>query len=68
MIWMATRKEQMRKRNNIEWRNVVGETYWMVSNYGDFKRLEKDYTDKAGRHLHFDEKIFWAEQQFGCGI
>lgn len=52
----------MRERNNLEWKHVEGTLDWYVSNYGDFKRLERNYIDKAGRHLHYKERIFWSEE------
>lgn len=57
----------MRIRENIEWKIVEGTVDWFVSNYGDFKRLERDFIDKAGRHLHYDEHIFWSDELSRCG-
>lgn len=57
----------MRERINLEWRPVPGHEGWLVSNYGDFKRLERDYIDKANRHLHYNERIFWSEEQSPYG-
>lgn len=58
------------QRENLEWRELINISpryrYW-VSNYGDIKRGVGDFIDKAGRHIHCDEKIFWSEEQSLAG-
>lgn len=51
------------ERKNLEWRQVVNNPDYMVSNYGDVYKKEKSFIDKAGRHLYHKEKIFWSEEQ-----
>ena len=55
------------ERKNLEWRPIEGYPDYMVSNYGDVYRKEKDFIDKAGRHLHHTERIFWNEEQSKYG-
>lgn len=56
------------ERKNIEWRPVIEcPDYYEVSNYGDVKRLKRDFIDMAGRHLIYEEKIFWSEEQTHVG-
>ena len=51
-------------RENLEWREIPNlEGRYEVSNYGDIKRLEYDFIDKIGRHLYYEEKIYWSEDQ-----
>ena len=52
------------ERKNIEWKPIEEcNCLYEVSNYGDIKRLERDFIDKANRHFHYDEKIYWVENQ-----
>lgn len=55
------------KRKNLEWRQIEGFPDYMVSNYGDIYRKEKDIIDKVGRSLHYDERYFWSEEQSKYG-
>ena len=55
------------KRENLEWRQIEEFPDYMVSNYGDIYRKEKDIIDKVGRSLHYDERYFWSEEQSKYG-
>lgn len=57
----------MRQRDNLEWRQIPNEEHWMVSNYGDFKRLPYHLTTKDQRQFDFPEKIYWSEDQAKYG-
>ena len=56
------------KRENLEWRPVVeSPERYLVSNYGDIIRKERVFIDKAGKHQHYYERVFWSEEQSKAG-